>query len=110
MADPQAAQGNAIEAEANDLDETDSALGDGTASSTTSLGLTIYRHRQELVYSCRLVRILQRVVVIAACSKSSTFLDETLKTRLRSSSSDVLGKSFANPFQEWENLSCLQRG
>lgn len=45
MADPQVPQG--IEAEADDYDETDSALGDDTASSTTSLSSTIYKHRYE---------------------------------------------------------------
>jgi SAM-dependent methyltransferase len=47
MAEPQAPQGLALEAEADDYDETDSALGDDTASSTTSLSSTIYKHRHE---------------------------------------------------------------
>lgn len=45
MADLQAPQG--IEAEADDYDGTDSALGDDTASSTASLSSTIYKHRYE---------------------------------------------------------------
>lgn len=45
--DPHAPVQDPLVPEADDYDDTDSALGEDNASSTTSLSSTIYRHRHE---------------------------------------------------------------